>query len=90
MFIYLSLQATRRGLRKYGSTWHTIGLTTSLAAEYGSRSIRVNAIVPGYIESKMTEGALRSASECGPAHLFLFLSTAQTQIQLHFLRMARA
>jgi NAD(P)-dependent dehydrogenase (short-subunit alcohol dehydrogenase family) len=33
-----------------------LGLTRSLAAEVGPMSIRVNAIVPGYIETQMTEG----------------------------------
>ena len=32
-----------------------IGLTKSLAKEFGSRSITVNAVAPGFIETKMTE-----------------------------------
>ncbi|MCJ1251749.1 hypothetical protein MMC30_008986 [Trapelia coarctata] len=32
-----------------------LGLTRSLAAELGGANIRVNAIVPGYIETQMTE-----------------------------------
>jgi 3-oxoacyl-[acyl-carrier protein] reductase len=32
-----------------------LGLTKSLARELASRSVRVNAIAPGYIETKMTE-----------------------------------
>lgn len=31
------------------------GLTKSLSKEFGSRNIRVNAVAPGFIETKMTE-----------------------------------
>ena len=33
-----------------------LGLTRSLAAEVGKAGIRVNVIVPGYIETDMTAG----------------------------------
>ena len=38
-----------------------IGLTQSLAKEYGSRSIRVNAVLPGFLETKMTAGLSENA-----------------------------
>lgn len=34
----------------------TTGLTRALAAELGEKNIRVNIILPGYIETDMTEG----------------------------------
>lgn len=36
------------------------GLTRALAAEIGPRNIRVNVIVPGYIETDMTAGMFSS------------------------------
>lgn len=32
-----------------------IGLTKSLSKEFGSRSVRVNAVAPGFIQTKMTD-----------------------------------
>jgi 3-oxoacyl-[acyl-carrier protein] reductase len=44
------------GQANYGaSKAGIIGLTKSLAKEFGSRGVRVNAIAPGFIETKMTE-----------------------------------
>ncbi|KAH6615150.1 hypothetical protein C7974DRAFT_403377 [Boeremia exigua] len=36
-----------------------LGFTRALAAEYVGHGVRVNAIVPGYVESDMTKGMLR-------------------------------
>ena len=33
-----------------------IGLTQSLAREYGKQNVRVNAVLPGFLETKMTAG----------------------------------
>lgn len=35
-----------------------IGLTQSIALEYGARNIRCNAVLPGFLETKMTHGTL--------------------------------
>jgi len=40
-----------------------IGLTKSIAKEFGSRNIQVNAIAPGYIETEMTKNLPESAKE---------------------------
>ncbi|MCB1209424.1 MAG: SDR family oxidoreductase [Verrucomicrobiales bacterium] len=35
-----------------------IGLTQSLAAEYGARNVRVNCVLPGFLDTKMTRHLL--------------------------------
>ena len=40
-----------------------LGLTKSLAQEFGSRSIRVNAIAPGFIETDMTHSLTDAVKE---------------------------
>ena len=40
-----------------------IGLTKSLAQEFGSRSIRVNAIAPGFVETDMTRSLTETVKE---------------------------
>jgi 3-oxoacyl-[acyl-carrier protein] reductase len=38
-----------------------IGLCKSIASEYGAKNIRCNAILPGFLDSKMTRDLPRSA-----------------------------
>ncbi len=46
-----------KGTSVYGATKAAmLGLTRSLARELGPRNIRVNAVLPGYIETEMTAG----------------------------------
>ena len=46
-----------KGTSVYGATKAAIvGFTRSLARELGPRNIRVNAVLPGYIETEMTSG----------------------------------
>ena len=40
-----------------------LGVTRSLAQEYGSRSITVNAITPGYVDTDMTRGLPEEARQ---------------------------
>ena len=40
-----------------------IGLTQSLALEYGSRNIRVNCVLPGFLETKMTAALTQEMRE---------------------------
>lgn len=39
-----------------------IGLTQSLAKEYGARNVRVNCVLPGFLETKMTRHLLADAA----------------------------
>jgi 3-oxoacyl-[acyl-carrier protein] reductase len=48
-----------------------IALTKSLAQEYASRNILVNAIAPGFIQTKMTELLPESAKQIALSHIAL-------------------
>lgn len=39
-----------------------IGLTQSMAQEYGARNVRVNCVLPGFLETKMTRHFMEDAS----------------------------
>jgi NAD(P)-dependent dehydrogenase (short-subunit alcohol dehydrogenase family) len=43
----------------------TIGLTRELAGQWGRRGIRVNAIVPGWFDTEMTEGLFTNEKSAG-------------------------
>lgn len=46
-----------------------IGMTKSMARELASRSIRVNAVAPGFVETEMTEKISDAAREAGLAQI---------------------
>jgi NAD(P)-dependent dehydrogenase (short-subunit alcohol dehydrogenase family) len=45
-----------------------LGLTRSLAVDYGPRGVRVNAICPGFVRTEMTDRALQYVADNGPAN----------------------
>ncbi|KAI9843530.1 MAG: hypothetical protein M1837_006284 [Sclerophora amabilis] len=52
----LGIKGGRGSVAYSASKAGVLGLTRSLAAEVGQSNVRVNAIVPGYTETQMTEG----------------------------------
>lgn len=64
-----------------------IGLAKSLAAEWGGRGVRVNVVVPGFLETKMTQPVAAAAREAALAKHVLgeFNKPQQVAKFVHFL-----
>lgn len=52
----LGLQGGYGAVAYASSKAGVLGFTRALATEYASHRVRVNAIVPGYVETEMTKG----------------------------------
>jgi NAD(P)-dependent dehydrogenase (short-subunit alcohol dehydrogenase family) len=52
----LGLQGGYGAVAYAASKAGVLGFTRALATEYASHKVRVNAIVPGYVETDMTKG----------------------------------
>lgn len=60
----VAARAGLEGLSVYGATKGALSaFSRSLAREYGSRGIRSNCVVPGFLETEMTAGLNRSVKE---------------------------
>ncbi len=58
--------AGNRGQTNYAATKAgMIGLTDALAPQFGEKSITINAVAPGFIETKMTEAIPLATREVG-------------------------
>jgi NAD(P)-dependent dehydrogenase (short-subunit alcohol dehydrogenase family) len=60
----LGLQGGYGAVAYAASKAGVLGFTRALATEYASHRVRVNAIVPGYIETDMTKGTCTPPKQC--------------------------
>ena len=89
----LGLQGGYGAVAYAASKAGVLGFTRALAGEYASHGVRVNALVPGYVETDMTKGWFAFCEfydGCGGDLTFPDLNTAALQERIPLKRFGRA